>query len=406
MVKLICVTANNNNKYYYMTDLNNGTFKVQYGRIGGGETVISYPISQWDKKYNDKIKKGYIDVTEKSNAPTSSQELDITDNEVKDLISFLMKCAKQSVRKDYAIAAESITNEQIELVQQLIDDINNMILPSMNTLDPNSNQTYSITNVDHNKINEILKDVYSIIPRKMEDTRRYFLHKFDLQFIMELLQKEQQRLDTLKSQVTISQTKSSITLNTLGFTCELASEEDKELIREKTDFRLKNHKVFKISNPATEAVFNPKGLQTKLLYHGSRNENFLSILQTGLKIRPKGVATTGSMFGNGIYAANKARKSIGYTSLRGSYWASGRSNKAYLAIFEFATGKEYEVLKNQTYSYWMGNLDKQKVEAQGCDSVFAQGGVDLRNDEYIVYDSNHCTIRYLIELTEEYYGNR
>ena len=124
----------------------------------------------------------------------------------------------------------------------------------------------------------------------------------------------------------------------------------------------------------------------------------MSILQTGLKIRPKGVATTGSMFGNGIYAANKARKSIGYTSLKGSYWASGHSDRAYLAIFEFATGKEYEVLKKEKYSYWMGNLDKQKVNDKGYDSVFAQGGVDLRNDEYIVYDSNQCTIRYLIEL--------
>ena len=158
---------------------------------------------------------------------------------------------------------------------------------------------------------------------------------------------------------------------------------------------------FKISNIETEKNFNSNNLKTKLFYHGSRNENFLSILQTGLKIRPKGVATTGSMFGDGIYFANKARKSIGYTSLKGSYWASGSSNKAYLAIFEVATGKEWEILKNETYKYWMGNIDEQKVKQQGCDSVFAQGGADLRNDEYIIYNSNQCTIRYLIELVNE-----
>ena len=27
-----------------------------------------------------------------------------------------------------------------------------------------------------------------------------------------------------------------------------------------------------------------------------------------------------------------------------------------------------------------------------------QGGADLRNDEYIIYDSSRCTIRYLIEI--------
>ena len=58
MIKLICVTANNNNKYYYMEDLHNGNFKVSYGRVGGSETVLTYPISQWDKKYSEKLKKG------------------------------------------------------------------------------------------------------------------------------------------------------------------------------------------------------------------------------------------------------------------------------------------------------------------------------------------------------------
>ena len=177
--------------------------------------------------------------------------------------------------------------------------------------------------------------------------------------------------------------------------------EDKELIRKKTDFKLTNHRVFKISNKATESVFNPDKLDTKLLYHGSRNENFLSILQTGLKIRPKGVQTTGSMFGDGIYAANKARKSIGYTSLRGSYWASGHSNRAYLAIFEFATGKEWKVLHNASWSSWMGRIDEKQVKSKGFNSVFAEGGADLRNDEYIVYNSNQATIRYLIELRED-----
>ena len=38
----------------------------------------------------------------------------------------------------------------------------------------------------------------------MNDTRSHFLNRFDIQFILELLQKEQQRLDTLKSQVKCS----------------------------------------------------------------------------------------------------------------------------------------------------------------------------------------------------------
>lgn len=387
MIKLICVTANNNNKYYYMTDLNNGSFKVQYGRVGGSETVLTYPMRDWDKKYNEKIKKGYIDVTEKVAVAKKKSELDIEDNDVRDLIQFLMDCARQSIKRDYIISADEVTQEQINEVQITLNSLNARV---------NSDNIY----VD--AFNNDLKYIYTIIPRKMYDTRAYFLKDKDKKFVIELLQTEQQRLDTLKSQISLNKIDSEkITLNDLGFTCEIAPEEDREFIRNNTDFRLTNHRVFKISNNATEAVFNPNKLKTKLLYHGSRNENFLSILQTGLKIRPKGVQTTGSMFGDGIYAANKARKSIGYTSLRGSYWASGSSNKAYLAIFEFATGKEWKVLDGQKWSGWMGRINKQQVNDKGYDSVFAQGGADLRNDEYIVYDSTQVTIRYLIELKEE-----
>ena len=50
--------------------------------------------------------------------------------------------------------------------------------------------------------------------------------------------------------------------------------------------------------------------RTELYFHGSRNENFISILKTGLLIRPSGAIHTGSMFGDGIYFAPKARKSF------------------------------------------------------------------------------------------------
>lgn len=390
MIKLICVTPNNNNKYYYMEDLHNGSFKVSYGRVGASETVLTYPISLWDKKYSEKLKKGYVDVTEKITAIKKTGELDISDPDVKDLINFLMSEARQSIKRDYEISTESVTEEQINQCQNIINNIN--IAKDYNTPD----------NLKLQEVNEKLVQLYTLIPRRMADTRHYFLKTWNIPFLVELLQAEQSRLDTLKSQVNINQVSSNgITLEELGFTCELASEADKDLIRKNTDFRLTNHRVFKISNKETESVFNPNHLKTKLLYHGSRNENFLSILQTGLKIRPKGVQTTGSMFGDGIYAANKARKSIGYTSLRGSYWASGHSNRAYLAIFEFATGKEWNLLDSQSWSGWMSRIDESQVKSKGCDSVFAKGGVDLRNDEYVVYNSNQCTIRYLIELKED-----
>ena len=384
--KLICVTPNNNNKFYNMTDLGDGTFEVEYGRVGSASVKVNYSMSQWNKKYNEKIKKGYVDISESLSQDIKKASLEIQDKDVKDLISFLMSCAKQSIKSNYEVSLENISEVQINKVQELLDELNLIIF----------------TQPTAKYINEKLQKIYTTIPRKMHDTRAFFLRDtYTTQYLLELLQEEQNRLNTLKSQVSLNTQSTkvdSITLDTLGFDCRLATQEERDFIAANTDFRVDNQKIFRVTNHETEKVFNPNNLKTKLLYHGSRNENYLSILQTGLKIRPKGVQTTGSMFGDGIYAANKARKSIGYTSLRGSYWASGSSSKAYLTIFEFATGKEWDLLGKETYKYWMGRITDDQVKAQGCDSVFAKGGVDLRNDEYIVYNSNQCTIRYIIEI--------
>ena len=101
------------------------------------------------------------------------------------------------------------------------------------------------------------------------------------------------------------------------------------------------------------------------------------------------------MFGDGIYGANKAQKSIGYTSYRGSYWASGNSSNAYLAVFDFHVGNQKHIT-NHTYDCY--SLNKSKLERDGFDSVYAHGGADLRNDEFIVYDAHQVTIKYLVEI--------
>ncbi len=89
-------------------------------------------------------------------------------------------------------------------------------------------------------------------------------------------------------------------------------------------------RAFKVKNLTTEDRYkkwlkDAKNQNKDLLWHGSRNENWWSIYQQGLKIRPSNAVHTGSMFGDGKYFASKAQKSIGYTSLENSYWAKGNS---------------------------------------------------------------------------------
>jgi len=99
------------------------------------------------------------------------------------------------------------------------------------------------------------------------------------------------------------------------------------------------------------------------------------------------------MFGDGIYGADKAQKSIGYTSLSGSYWARGSAATAFLALFDFHVGNQKHVTRSNY------GLNKKNLVADGFDSVFAEGGADLRNNEYIIYDISQATIRYIVEIS-------
>jgi poly [ADP-ribose] polymerase len=159
-------------------------------------------------------------------------------------------------------------------------------------------------------------------------------------------------------------------------------------------------KVYKVINNKTQAKFD-KNLEKasvkkkRLYWHGSRNENWFNILQTGLLIRPSGAVHTGSMFGDGIYFADKAQKSIGYSSLRGSYWAHGGDNKAFLALFDVHLGNQKEILHHDSSCY---KLSDNVLKKDGYDSVFAKGGADLRNNEFIVYKPEQCTVSHLIEI--------
>ena len=383
---LLFVSQDNHNKWYRMTERDDGQFLAEWGRVGAAGQTKLYPAFRWEEILREKLGKGYTRVvghgTEVVNT-AAADSMDIKDPEVKALVSFLMRSAKQSIVSNYSVSASDVTKAQIEEAQRIIGTIKGEL------------------DGKHSKasLNDKLERLYRTIPRKMADTRKYFLRDdYKETFVRELLQSEQGLLDTLESQAQGGALQGSLlNLESLGLEIGVASQADRNLIGKETDFRVSGQKIFKVSNKNTLAKF--KGGKTKLLYHGTKNQNWMSLIQRGLLIRPAGVSTTGSMLGNGIYGADKAKKSIGYTSLKGSYWASGAESKAYLGIFEFSLGKQWKIFEGQTWASWMSRLDYNQVKNKGFDSVFAKGGIDLRNSEYVVFQSSQCNIRYLIELT-------
>jgi poly [ADP-ribose] polymerase len=416
MVKLICVTSENNNKFYNLFEQADGTFKVNYGRVQGTSQTMSYPISQWDKIYREKTRKGYKDVThlfkETLSGSTGStgasvqngnKIVKISNSIIRTFIEKIQAFATKSVKANYSVSQDDVTQDQVDFAQKVLNDISARFI----TLDDAS-------------INTNLLELYSIIPRKMDNVRNYLVRDFDTKdkrtdWISKLIDNEQKTLDVMAGQVELIRKQREMEeesakeikvaevsiLDVMGITMEEASVNDIDLIKKMLGPNSHQFRTaFRVTNKKTESAYNKMlgtsdNKKTELFWHGSRNENWFNILQSGLLIRPSGAVYTGSMFGDSVYFADKAQKSIGYSSLSGSYWTRGNSSVGYLALYEVHVGNQKHIYKHDSSCY---TLNKARINKEGFDSVFAHGGADLRNNEYMIYDVNQCTVRYIVEI--------
>lgn len=366
------------------------TWTAKWGRIGSiGETQV-YPIETWEKKYKEKIKKGYSPVTElvaiAKQKPEKVTKTFFKSTAVRDLVTFLQKEAKATIDSNYTIKVADVTEKQITTAQTILDYL------TTKTKEP----------LDYADINSKLLELYTVLPRKMKNTKEHLLPLGATSLTLEkLLGAEQALLDVMRGQVTVVANNDSGEDPEVLFDIEEATSADIDEIKKNTDLDFsKISKIFRVVNRATEKAYNKITVENEtLLYHGSRNQNWWNIINSGIKSRPANVITCGHMLGFGMYWANKARKSIGYTSLRGSYWASGSSNKAYLGIFKINLGKVWNIIgPGKRYERWMADLKGTDVTKKGYDSLYARGGADLMNDEYVTFDEKRSTIKYLVEL--------
>lgn len=409
-------TTTNSNKVYIMQEQADGRIKCEYGRVGATNLRLEYKnSSEWDKVYKSKLskRKNYKDVTdmitekdETADNDEPSKMKDIEERLVKELFSELMMFANKSIQKNYKVTQESVTEAQIDAAQAVLTKAVKTIKLGM----------------DVQEINDLLIELYTIIPRKMNDVRDYLVTNADtnanVDWIKNFVSNEQDTLDTMSGQVKLlkqqklqkpktldSDVNQEIDLlEQMGLSVTEETDDDALGLIYKLLGRNKHQakKIFKCVNNKTQKVFDvkvktSKNKKRRLYFHGSRNENVFNIIQTGLSIRPSGVVHTGSMFSDGIYFASKAQKSLGYTSLNGSYWASGNSNKGYLMIFDVLVGNQKNIYKHDRSCYHINNKD---LLNQGFNSVYAHGGADLRNDEFIIYDPKQCTMAYLIEMSD------
>lgn len=396
---LVMVSTNNNNKYYRQIPQSGDTWVAEYGRVGASPQRRTYSMRDYDKKYKEKLRKGYVDQTDLvedlitvKGGKLNSEYKDIENKAIAEIVERLQKLAKEAINKNYNISSEKVTHAMVDEAQIIIT----------NLLD--------IKDID--EFNKALLNLFTVIPRRMSDVNDYLVCSADR--FPEVIQREQDLLDVMKGQVVEKQIVEEANtekvhdctiLESLGLEFKECDNDDiAKIMLALDDCKYKFKNAWCVKNLKTQKRYDDFVKEnniknTRLLFHGSRNENWWSIINSGLVLRPTNAVITGKMFGYGIYYAPKARKSLGYTSLNGSYWAHGGSNFGFMALMDVAYGKPYDVYSFNSRYY---NFDYKKLQndCQGANCLHAHAGSMLRNDEIIVYKEEQSTIHYLIELRD------
>lgn len=301
---LIFVSANNHNKYYNLFP-EGDTFRVEYGRVDSTKSTMTYPISKWDSQIKSKLRKGYQDITdlkqdlveEISSTNPDSPYKEIENKAIKTIVDKLQSLAKETINKNYTVKASAVTSDMINAAQATIDEL--------------ANSSLSIE-----EFNNILLKLFMIIPRRMGNVADYLASSED--DFGKIVSKEQDLLDVMRGQVYIKPTvevnnsvdkKDKTILEEFGLVFEEADRSDIALIKTlMNESANKFRNAWKVTNLQTQERFDKfvkdnNITNTKLLFHGSRSENFWSIIKTGLVLRPTNAVITGKMFGFGCYYA-------------------------------------------------------------------------------------------------------
>lgn len=392
----------NHNKFYEITQNDDGSLDCKYGRVGSNGVKVHYDDKMFYDLVQSKIDKGYEDVTalhsvkldKKAEYADLSYQA-IPDEQINSFVEGLIKASNDFMKANYTVTANEITSKMVQEAEADLEEL-------MRIDSQNNTSTWDF--------NQKLLTLFQDIPRRMTKVDD-FLAKNPADFA-KIITREQEMIDNIKGQlVPIQQQvakKDGTVLDAYGLTVNECTyrQEDEIIAHLGKDYSGKDVerrfiKAYAIENQKTRAAYeefkqenNLTAKDCRLFYHGSKTENWFSIMKSGLILNPD-AKVTGKMFGKGLYFAPDARKSLNYMDTAGSCWNNGTRQTGFLAVYSVALGKCYKPT-DALHSYF----DKSCLPA-GCLSVYAdKHRTGLQNDEYVVYDPAQCTIKYLMEMKD------
>lgn len=399
-VFLTCVNPATNAYKFYKLERINSKVRATYGRMGVkkgelfGERTYDYPLSMFWIKYQEKLSKGYVDRTnlylntEDEGKDTTGCNADYrrTDSRkggpAEVLFGKLMALAEKAVQK---------AEVKVPLTPAIIKESKRLLGEMRKANDVES-------------FNNILLELIAILQRPVR-TRdgtgvKRLLASSKTEFAS-IIQREDDLIQAMEGSLMGSTVINASAGSFENYDIEvfIATEKQKKQVLKKLNPSLqgKVKEIYRVIPQKQKEAFDnylkTHDIKTvKQFWHGSRNQNWFSIIKNSLKLNPDAIIT-GKMFGNGIYFAPKSEKSWNYTSYRGTSWAGGTDDVAYMGLYATAYGTPHDV------HTWSVNADYKKMtESSGGDCLHAHAGSSLLNDEIIFYTEEAVLLNYIVEF--------
>ena len=386
---LTCVNPESNNYKYYHLKPKDGKIHATYGRIGSerGEMFGTkdlknpYPWHMYWVRYYEKLSKGYVDQSDiylkkDRNVKKEKKEHSGVPAANKDsayLFDILYSCARQVVRKQLKNA--EVTREQVTKSKYFVNQMS-------------QRKTVKGFNVQ-------LLQLLAVCPRKARYVSE-LLAKTENDF-PGIIQRERDLIAAMEALTMTSGKATHQSFESMGIEVYPATEQQIKTVMGKLSDTLKPKvkQIYRVINKKHATRFNEyleeNHIDTvKQLWHGSRTENWFSIIANGLQLNPDAVIT-GKMFGQGIYFAPSSTKSWNYTSCRGAGWTNGTSDSGFMGLYATAYGTPLNLTTSQ-------NITQGYLHSQNRDCVHAHAGTHLKNDEIIFYSESAIVMNYIVEF--------
>lgn len=417
--------AGNNNKFYELSKMPDGSTFARWGRVGGGTGQSrSYPgHSSFDAKFNEKLRKGYT-VFDGGNEVARTAAVTTHRGQLADRVSTGLFPAGKKAAADLIAhlirsnrhAIDTATGGRIKVSDSgaVTTALGSVSLAQITS----ARRELSILRKGYDR--SAVEKYLTLIPQRIANVR-------ETDWVTRSWCRDQDDLlDALESAVAMSAANTADadddvnapdaikfrhTMGELDKSSDefarIASKFDRTRNTMHAANRLSLHRVWLLDDGTAPAWEKRKTelKHSRELWHGTTAGNVLSILRTGLICPPSGAGaynTTGRMFGDGVYFSDQSTKSLNYAigSAPGQYGRGTGSGSPMMFLADVVMGRECRS-DDSISGYRLVDRSRTGTDEKGrkFDSIYVRGGhCGVRNNEMIVWRTDQIKLTHLCEF--------